>query len=251
MNKTKIDWCDMSWNPVVGCLHNCGYCYAEKITKRFGGQLLDGNLDKLHILEREQRSSIDGRILSFPYGFEPTFYRYRLDEPQRIKKPQKIFVVDMGDLFGDWVPDTWIEQVFKACEAAPWHKYLFLTKNPAGLKYPFHLNFANKNFWIGTSITNTSDSVRMKVLIDETTRNTNRFISVEPLLGNMGPMLEELKDIKWVIIGQQTGPGAKFPQGEWVQSIIDQCKASNVPVLIKRPLYEKFPIQQWPEGLEV
>jgi len=255
MNKTKIDWADYTWNPVTGCLHGCEYCYAEKIARRFGG----GKNDKaIHYLGepmyKQKKNGLaaygsDMMIDPYPCGFAPTFHKYRLDEPQEVKKSQRIFVVSMGDLFGDWVPGDWIEEVFRACEDAPQHKYLFLTKNPKGLRYPFHQYFNNKNWWIGTSVTRISELKRVQYLIDETTERTNRFLSIEPLLGDLGYMSELVRYYKWVIIGQQTNPD-KLPKGEWVQLIIDQCRVANVPVFVKSPLYEKFPIQEWPEGLK-
>lgn len=138
MNKTKIEWADMTWNPVTGCRHGCGYCYARRIAERFRP------FDLPHVTEAGVLNGIndlaapiitvcrDGkeRVCAHPYGFEPTFHRYRLDEPLKMKKPQTIFVVSMGDLFGDWVPTSWITAVFAACLAAPWHTYMFLTKNP-------------------------------------------------------------------------------------------------------------------------
>jgi len=127
MNKTKIDWADSTWNPVTGCLHNCEYCYARKIANRFGGKYMPyGN--GINILDTQ----FDGEkgIDPYPFKFEPTFHRYRLDEPKRKTKGKTIFVGSMCDLFGEWVPDEWIQEVFKACEDAPQHRYLFLTKNP-------------------------------------------------------------------------------------------------------------------------
>lgn len=140
--KTKIDWCDSSWNPVTGCLHGCEYCYARKIAERFGGHsnkntsyachpLEDGHA--LYTLEEaaKKRNENDKLVVApYPCVFEPTFHRYRLDEPKKWTEPRTIFVCSMGELFGNWVPDEWIKAVFDACEAAPQHRYLFLTKNP-------------------------------------------------------------------------------------------------------------------------
>ena len=136
-SKTKIDWCDATWNPVTGCLHGCEYCYARRIAERFRArEIYDPECQcQRHLIERgmltgtgkpleldypwEQKNK-DGSITNaaYPFGFEPTFHRYKLDEPQRWKKPRTIFVCSMADLFGKWVPDEWIEQVFEACEAA-------------------------------------------------------------------------------------------------------------------------------------
>jgi protein gp37 len=258
MNKQgegKIEYLDYTWNPISGCYHSCKdkYCYACKIATRFAAKVYKQNKDIFASdfkaeLDIPVRSS-DGRIEPFPYGFLPTFRKYRLNEPAEKRKPSIIGVVYMGDLFGDWVPYEWKYEVMEACQNAPRHTYIFLTKNPLGLENPFHLYFAhNEKFWIGTSVTRISELRRAQYLIDETTYKTNRFLSIEPLLGDMGS-IPELKDYKWVIIGQQTGPGAIKPKPEWVQSIIDQARAAGVPVFVKSPLYKKFPIQEWPEGL--
>ena len=124
MNKTKIEWCDMTWNPVTGCLHNCEYCYARKIAQRFGGDLSFTSIFKsyeIYDLNEKVWQFSRGKIAVYPYKFAPTFHRYHLNEPQKHKKPQNVFVCSMADLFGDWIPDEWIQAVFKACEAAPQH----------------------------------------------------------------------------------------------------------------------------------
>ena len=138
---TKIDWCDTSWNPVTGCYHDCKYCYARRIAERFGGYSRDESDMRVKYISDNgtyelcrplMRSDGDGksRQAAYPFGFAPTLHRYRLELPKRWTNPRTIFVCSMADLFGEWVPDEWIEEVFKACEAAPWHRYLFLTKNP-------------------------------------------------------------------------------------------------------------------------
>ena len=143
--KTKIDWCDATWNPVTGCLHGCEYCYASRMADRFGGFDPEGS-PNWRIFEEPRTKALIGRVdemqvkcdkrgrtvvAPYPFRFTPTFHAYRLDKPQHWKKPRTIFVCSMADLFGDWVPDEWIAEVFQACEAAPQHRYLFLTKNPA------------------------------------------------------------------------------------------------------------------------
>lgn len=273
MNKTKIEWADYTWNPVTGCLHGCEYCYARRIANRFKGwsdwegehhvdTILKTNepireLDKpLYYAPKEKLGKWPKA--PFPYGFIPTFHRYRLDEPQKIKKPSKIFVVSMGDLFGEWVPDEWQLDVYKACGKADWHKYLFLTKNPeayAKVFYRSKLDYRH-NFWLGTTVTDDKSFCEKGYELFESTgadqkRHAHRFLSIEPILGGISDtVLRNIQFIDWVIIGQQTNPN-KPPKDEWVQSIIDQCRAAGVPVFVKSPLYEKFPIQEWPEGLRV
>lgn len=241
MNKQgnkKIEYLDYTFNPLSGCLHPCKdkYCYAAKIAKRFEGNSYGGigitdtqyrDTTNLHVIEELHWTVNTGkwRYAPYPFGFEPTFHRYRLDEPVKLKRPSVIGVVYMGDLFGAWVPYEWKYEVLEACQNAKQHTYIFLTKNPLGLENPFHLYFAhNKNWWIGTSVEREDDAkYRAQHLIDETTYETNRFLSIEPLLSDVGGLnrLLENRLIDWVIIGQQTGPGAVPPKPEWVQSIID------------------------------
>ncbi len=165
MNNTKIEWCDSTWNPVTGCLHGCEYCYARNQAKRFegyggaDGKIITYNplkISELYIPLTITRKNGKTVTAPYPFGFEPTFHRYLLDIPQHWKKPRTIFVCSMADLFGDWVPDEWIEEVFKACEKATQHRYLFLTKNP---KRYGDLAKAGKlpqreNMWYGSTLDN-------------------------------------------------------------------------------------------------
>lgn len=149
MNKSKIDWCDFSWNPVTGCLHKCDYCYARKQARRFCGDIRlnkgtgqikqyigdDMTSAVCYTLEKPFKNA-EGETVGFPVGFAPILHEYRLTQPAQKKKPANIFVCSMADLFGEWVPESWIERVFEACEAAPWHNYLFLTKKPTAILRP-------------------------------------------------------------------------------------------------------------------
>ena len=265
MNKSKIEWCDMTWNPVTGCLHNCPYCYAAKIANRFG--TCESNSDYVPESVKEILTKDHGVIVElderlpgepYPYDFAPTFHKYRLDEPARKTKPQKIFVCSMADLFGDWVPDEWIEEVFKACEAAPQHKYLFLTKNPS--RYA-QLNRTGilpegENYWYGATFDHSNWSDKKGghdpgdfYFPDIDDRNT--FISFEPLLRdfNIGGT-----GAKWHIIGAETGnrKNKVIPKPEWVKHIVDYSHSSGIPVFMKNSLKDLMGddfIQEWPEGL--
>ena len=158
MNKTKIDWCDSTWNPVTGCLHGCEYCYARNIAKRFGKNYPDlsqyAKQNGLHVLDTKFDDT------PYPYGFEPTLHAYRLDEYKN-KSGRNIFVCSMADLFGDWVPDDWKIEVLEACYKAPQHNYLFLTKDPIGYsiwatKNRRDFNCDNpykENMWLGVTYT--------------------------------------------------------------------------------------------------
>ena len=272
MNKTKIEWADYTWNPVTGCLHGCGYCYARKIANRFAGGGYGKEKDMFiskykgdafkppYVLNDPQlvKTKDDWyRVAPYPFGFAPTFHKYRLNEPQQVKKSSKIFVVSMGDLFGEWIPDEWIWKVYEACGKADWHKYLFLTKNPeayAKVFYRSELDYRH-NFWLGTTVTDDKSFCEKGYELFESTgadqkRHAHRFLSIEPLLNKIGDKaLRNIQFIDWIIVGQQTNPD-RPPKDEWVQAIIDKCRTAGVPVFVKSPLYEKFPIQEWPEGLK-
>lgn len=183
MKKTKIDWADSTWNPVTGCLHGCEYCYARGIAERFGSHK---KYDRpytpvLDVPMRRVRTEPE----PYPYGFKPTFHRYKLDEPRHWKKTRNIFVCSMADLFGEWVPDSWIEEVFDACMAAPQHRYLFLTKNPArfgrinGWNHQYNNEYAKDNMWFGTTITRQRDLARIRQL---PYGDAHTFLSIEPIL---------------------------------------------------------------------
>jgi protein gp37 len=300
MNKTKIEWADYTWNPVTGCLHNCTYCYARRIANRFKGWTDsegDTHYDTILTTDNPIRELQEPLYIApkerlgkwpkapYPYGFIPTFHRYRLDEPQKVKTLSKIFSVSMGDLFGNWVPDEWIDEVFTACFNADWHTYYFLTKNPAryeraiarydGEERGFDIEVWD-HIWFGATVTCQEDTDRLADLMKF--REGRKFASIEPLLGPMdirrylqgrwSPDYEKrcwhliqkydgrvtdatsviLKPrLDWVIIGAQTGPGTKPPKPEWVQSIIDQCRAAGVPVFLKDNLKWPVKIQEWPE----
>jgi len=281
MNKTKIDWCDMTFNPVTGCLHGCEYCYARGISKRFASKSFK---EWEHIYSENCTHDLhdshltNGKIEPYPYGFQPTFHRYRLDEPSKKTKGQKIFVCSMADLFGDWVPDEWIEEVFKACEAAPQHTYLFLTKNPSKIPkttYIFSGVFKShtNNYWFGTSIATQKDLSDR--IIDLLSVNGNRFLSIEPIhekikltkIDLIGAYVDAVngkeyhmfgggnfRKVHWVIVGAESGnrKGMVIPKREWIEGLVEQCKAAGVPVFMKESLRELMGqdfIQEWPEKL--
>ena len=268
MDKTKIDWADASWNPVTGCMHGCEYCYARRIAEQFGGcWRLDlppdtswrGNVGerklmgdyarhndgKCHVLDEPEiecavfdpPSGYRGKVKPYPYYFSPTFHRYRLGEPQSWKKPRNIFVCSMADLFGDWVPDEWIEQVFEACEAAPQHKYLFLTKN--GKRY---LELARKgimpdadNFWYGCSVTRPDAPFFFS-------NKCKTFASIEPILEPFDwvPGLKHIGLPDWIIVGAETGnrKNKVRPEKDWLGGIVNGCAEHNIPLFMKESLRE-------------
>lgn len=246
MNKTKIDWCDVSWNPVTGCRHGCEYCYARGIAHRFGGRnnaltLRDCGVhttkEGCYEVEDPVPNTRNGKVVSapFPFGFEPTFHSYRLCQPENTKKPQTIFVCSMADLFGAWVPDEWIEAVFKACLKAPQHRYLFLTKNPG--RYIDLWNSGalprEDNFWYGSTATNGD----MPVFFSD---KVNTFVSMEPLSGPFEDRgsAPDTPFADWFIIGAETGNRKEkvVPKREWIDSIVKHAKKYGKPVFMKSSL---------------
>lgn len=244
MNKTKIDWATMSWNPVTGCRHGCPYCYARRTAHRFDAGLKDDNQTEsgLHVLPEKLRA------MPYPYGFEPTLHRYRLNQPERQAEPQTVFVCSMADLFGRWVPTEWIRDVLDACMRAPQHRYLFLTKNPA--RYLELDNMAmlphEDNFWYGSTVTN-DDAVAMYPMPG---KNINAFWSMEPLLGPVD-MREADGLPQWVILGAETGNRADkvAPRREWVDQITEFCAEEKIPVFYKdnlRAYFQDLPASAFP-----
>lgn len=241
MDKTKIDWCDSTWNPVTGCLHGCEYCYARKMVDRLIGKREYGNIFE----ENEPVIGANGRALAYPHSFNPTLLRYHLSD-YICKKGRNIFVCSMADLFGNWVPDSWIEEVFKACEKAPQHNYLFLTKNPQR-----YVELAEKgilrcsdNMWYGWSQTRNED---VKTLCFPC--NLNTFISMEPILEPVCPSLED-----WIIVGAETGKRKDkvVPKREWIEQIVEDCRKFDIPLFMKSSLLEIWGeplVQEFPYGL--
>lgn len=248
MEKTKIDWCDSSWNPVTGCLHGCEYCYARGIAHRFGFHASEPDINKRVLIECPVSA---GKKVPYPFDFQPTFHKYRLNDYIG-KQGRNIFVCSMADLFGNWVPVEWRSEVFAACRKGPQHNYLFLTKNPgmyAVMDEQGELP-TDSNMWFGTSVTTPDDPFPYNGK-----RKHNLFLSVEPMLADFGAGSNEaLKDIGWVIIGAETGrrKGKVVPKKSWVDNIVTQCKALNIPVFMKeslRALYGDDLLREFPQGL--
>lgn len=246
MNKTKIEWTDFTYNPVTGCWgpggtaeqpKRCSYCYAQKMAQR--------------IWAMQKRPLIDD-------PFMPMFWPERLFKPSKVKKPSKIFVCSMGELFGDWVPENWINAVIQHVNRCQHHTFLFLSKNPRRLK---DFNPWPANCWVGTTVTNQADAdERLPWLLQ--VEAPVRFVSHEPLISEIvvkkylfgrsggetywSNYRTYLDKIAWAIIGAMTGPGAVKCDPAWVQGLIDQYRAAGVPIFVKGSLYKDFPIREWP-----
>lgn len=257
MNKTKIDWADMTWNIVTGCKYNCDYCYARRIAKRFQPTqfelrslddcrpIIPTSVNHLGCYECDEPvklTNFQGDVLRttpYPQGFKPTFHKYRLGELSRKTKGVNIFVCSMADLFGEWVPDEWIQQIFKACEKAPQHRYLFLTKNPKRYnKIPLI------DAWFGATAVNQEQ-------INNVFKNANPlvdFLSIEPIQSAIklqkffNSEIHEYRTriLKWVIVGAETGNRKDkiLPKKEWILSIKEQCRNAGVPLFMKESLRE-------------
>lgn len=233
--KSKIDWCDSSWNPVTGCKHGCPYCYARRIAQRYGCRIKGDMGSALAVLEEPYRRADNGQINPYPYEFLPTFHEYRLEIPARWTKPRTIFVCSMADLFGEWVPLEWIQEVFEACRKAPQHRYLFLTKAPERYISLAKLGQlpTKDNFWFGSSAP-TPDTQCFY------SDKHNTFVSMEPLLAEFGPWgIDTPAELpRWIIIGAETGnrKGKVTPKKAWVDEIAEQALIDGIPVFMKESL---------------
>ena len=254
MDKTKIDWCDSTWNPVTGCLHGCEYCYARGIANRFGDMSLtidgfniksiDGN--GLHGIEIRNKTSSP-----YPFKFTPALHEYRLSDYEN-KKGRNIFVCSMADLFGSWVPEEWIMKVIEACKKAPQHNYLFLTKNSERyieLEVERKLPWAD-NFWFGTSVTKLSDKYAWF-----TEKKFHWFLSVEPMLENLGEMATDSAKPEWIIVGAESGnrKDKVVPERTWIESLVAECRKYDIPIFMKASLEEIWGeplIQEYPKELK-
>jgi protein gp37 len=217
MNKTKIEWTDFSWNPITGCNHGCWYCYAKKLTTRF---------KKV-----------------FPNGFKPTFYPTRLKEPWKYKKPSKIFVCSISDLFAPWTLPYWRSLVMVSIKNCPVkHTFQLLTKNPELIprdRFP-------DNVWIGTTVTNKNGDWRNIEEIKKVTAKI-RFVSFEPLL-NYLPIDVCLDGLQWIIIGKLTGSRRIKLNGDWVHDIINEAERHDIPFFLKHNLGWNYKNQEYPYG---
>lgn len=214
MNRTRIEWTDYSWNPITGCMHGCWYCYAKKLFTRFHK------------------------------SFDPTFYPERLWEPAKLKKPAKIFVCSVSDLFAPWTKEEWREAVLRAMRGCPTkHTFQLLTKQPQLIEKGS--NFGS-NVWVGATISNEKEIGNLRSLVDN--YEGNKFISFEPLLGPISEgSLEDYDKIGWVIIGKLTGSKKVQLQKEWVNSLVRETRARNIPLFLKDNLNWHEKIQEFPK----
>jgi protein gp37 len=213
---SHIEWTDATWNPVRGCTKispGCKHCYAETFAERFRG------------------------VKGHPYeqGFDLRLVPHKLTEPFSWRSPKLVFVNSMSDLFQPGVPDDYADAVSSVMVKADWHTYQVLTKRSDRLNALLsgRLRFAaeRKHIWWGVSV----EDRKYGLPRIEDLRNSPaavRFLSVEPLLEDLGKL--NLTGIDWVIVGGESGPGARPIQKEWVISIREQCHSARVPFFFKQ-----------------
>lgn len=246
MNRSKIEWCDHTWNPITGCRHECKYCYAHRMTARFAGDVrlnlmakkdytivpaADGGED-LYVLDAPMLNET-GNPLVYPFGFAPTLHRYRMNIPGKLKMGNNIFVGAMADVFGAWVRDEWIKQVLDVCMEHPIHNYLFLTKNPRRYECLDDVGMlpAKNNLWYGSTLTKPDDKCFLSNV-------HNTFWSIEPMHAPFKLWEKDEFSPDWIIIGAETGhrKGKVIPKKEWIEDIVSLCDYFKIPVFMKESL---------------
>jgi protein gp37 len=208
---SAIEWTDATWNPVTGCTQvspGCDHCYALTFAERFRG------------------------VSGHPYeqGFDLRLWPERLELPLRWKKPRRIFVNSMSDLFHKGVPDEFVRSVFDAMLQANWHTYQILTKRPQRLARLGHSLPWPPHVWIGVSVESNDYAWRADYL--RKVPAAIRFISAEPLLGPVDQL--NLEDLHWVITGGESGIGHRRCDPDWVRDVRDRCVAEGVAYFHKQ-----------------
>lgn len=216
-NKTDIEWVlgpdgtrGYTWNPVTGCKHGCSYCYARRMALRLRGRY------------------------GYPQDkpFDPTFHPDRLEDPQKFERPVGIFVCSMADLFGEWVPKEWINEVLGACWKAPKNVYYFLTKDIerlAALQQADELLQFPPHSFVGVTVDNPS---RLSLISLEGIKAEKRFISFEPLIGQPRDDLE-FKGVDWAILGAMTGQRPVYPGKTWATTLTHRLWLAGIPYWVK------------------
>lgn len=210
-SKSAIEWTESTWNPLTGCTKispGCKHCYAERMAKRLQAM---------------------GQP-NYRNGFQLTLHEHSLEIPLHWKQPQMIFVNSMSDLFHEEVPLEYILRVFATMSKASWHTFQVLTKRSDRLLELDKELLWPENVWMGVSVENQSYTFRVDHLRE--THAVIKFLSLEPLLGPLANL--NLSGIHWVIVGGESGPGARPIQESWVRDIRDQCLDANIPFFFKQ-----------------
>jgi protein gp37 len=231
--KSSIEWTDATWNPTTGCDRvspGCDHCYALTLAKRLKAM---GNARYQH----------DGNPNTSGPGFGLTLHHDKIEEPLRWKTPRRIFVNSMSDLFHDDVPEQFIADVFHVMREARWHQFQVLTKRPRRMAYTLQNLWSGAwahepapNVWLGTSV---EDQKRAELRIPRLleTPAAVRFLSCEPLLDRVDitPWIQDrVVQLEWVIVGGESGAGARPMDLEWVQAIRDDCTAAGIAFFFKQ-----------------
>lgn len=211
MTTTSIEWTEATWNPVTGCTKispGCKHCYAERMARR------------LRMMGQR----------NYTNGFKLTWHEHMLEVPLAWKKPRLIFVNSMSDLFHEGVPTPFIRKVFDSMRRASWHTFQILTKRSDRLRQLDAMIDWPANVWMGVSVESKRYAFRIEHL--RHTHAAVKFLSVEPLLGPLPEL--NLQGIQWVIVGGESGPGARPIAKEWVTDIRDQCLSVGVSFFFKQ-----------------
>jgi protein gp37 len=208
---STIEWTQMTWNPVTGCTkisEGCRHCYAERMALRLKAM---GNP-------------------RYPNGFDVTLHDDLIDLPRRLRQPRFIFVNSMSDLFHEDVPEDFICRVFETMVACSQHVFQILTKRSDRLRAMANRLPWPKNVWMGVSV----EDQRVVNRIDDLRHVPAhvRFLSCEPLIGPLEEL--QLAGIGWIIVGGESGPGARPMQRAWVESILRQCRQAHIPFFFKQ-----------------
>lgn len=206
-----IEWTEATWNPVTGCTKvspGCAHCYAERMARRLKAM---GHAN-------------------YARGFELAVHEGMLEIPLGWTSPRLVFVNSMSDLFHEQVPVEFIQRVFDAMRRAHWHTFQILTKRSRRLRELDHLIDWPTNVWMGVSVETARYQERVADLRE--TGACVKFVSYEPLLGPVGRT--DLIDIDWVIVGGESGPGARPMRAEWAVQVRDQCLQAGVPFFFKQ-----------------
>jgi protein gp37 len=208
---SKIEWTEMTWNPVTGCTkvsQGCKHCYAERMANRLQAM----------------------GVQRYRNGFEVTLHEDLVELPLRWKQPRLIFVNSMSDLFQEDVPVDFIQRVFKTMERCPQHRFQILTKRSQRLREMANRLSWEANIWMGVSVEDSKVVNRIRDL--QQVPAVVRFLSCEPLIGPIDNL--PLEGIHWVIVGGESGPKARPMEPIWVESILHQCRRAEVPFFFKQ-----------------
>ena len=222
MYNSKIEWTEATWNPLRGCARvseGCRFCYAERVADRFSGE--GQPYEGLTTRGKDGQPRWNNEIMLVPH---------MLKKPLSWKRPRRIFVNSMSDLFHEKVPFDYIQQVFDVMRQASWHEFQILTKRAERLADLSPKIDWSPNVWMGVSIEDSRVIDRADALREVPA--TIRFLSLEPLIGPI-PNLD-LAELDWAIIGGESGNQARIMEPEWAIDLLNQCRSANVPCFVKQ-----------------